>query len=195
VVTGHEFGPDDRRLVAYVVAAGSADADEFRRFLTERLPEHLVPSVFMLVDALPVAASGKVDRSRLPRPQPNRGAVDREFVAPRTPLEAEIAGLFAEVLQLDRVGLNDNFFDLGGTSILIVQLNNRLASSYGMDRNMTQILRAPTVADTAQMISMAEQGGRDAVLATGVDLAALDARLDDSIDPDYGPAHLDEAVR
>ena len=195
VVTGHEFGPDDRRLVAYVVAAGSADADEFRRFLTERLPEHLVPSVFMLVDALPVAASGKVDRSRLPEPRPNRDAVDREFTAPRTPLEVEIAALFADVLQLDRVGLNDNFFELGGTSILIVQLNNRLASSYGMDRNMTQILRAPTVADTAQMISMAQQSGRDAVLGTGVDLAALDARLDESIDPDYGPAHLDEAVR
>jgi amino acid adenylation domain-containing protein len=195
VVTAHEFGPDDRRLVAYIVTDGSAEADHFRRFLADRVPEHMVPSVFMLVDELPVSPSGKVDRGRLPDPQPNRDAAEHEFVAPRTELEAEVAGLFAEMLHVDRVGLHDNFFDLGGTSILFVQFSARLAGTYGMDRAMTQVLRSPTVADTAQLIATARAGRREAALASTVELAETDARLDESIDPEYGPTWLKGAAR
>jgi Phosphopantetheine attachment site len=127
-----------------------------------------------------------VDRSRPPDPQPNRVAADNDFVEPGTELEREVAGLFAAVLHLDQVGLHDDFFDLGGTSVMFVQLNRRLASAYGMDRTLASILRSPTVAATAQMISMARAGRREEALAAAVELAETDARLDESLHPDYG---------
>jgi amino acid adenylation domain-containing protein len=195
VVIAHEFGPDDRRLIAYVVTAEPMAADTLRRFLAERLPEHMVPSTFIPMDELPVSASGKVDRSELPDPGSNRNGVVGEPVAPRTPLEREVADLFVEVLHLDEVGVDDDFFELGGTSVLLVQLNNRLAGTYGLDRSMTQILRTPNVAETAQMIAMARQNGRDSVLASGVALAALDAHLDESIAVEYGPAVSQQGAR
>jgi acyl carrier protein len=185
VVTAHEFGSHDRRLVAYVVTDEPTQADELRGFLAQRLPAHMVPSLFVPLDALPVSASGKVDRGRLPDPQPNQLGQEREFVAARTPLEKEIAELFAEVLHLDRVGLHDNFFELGGTSILLVEVNNRLAHVYGMDRNLTQMLQAPTVAATARMIAATQEQGREAVLAAGTVRAEVDAHLDASINPDW----------
>jgi amino acid adenylation domain-containing protein len=185
VVTAHEFGAHDRRLVAYVVTDESTRANELRGFLAECLPAHMVPSLFVPLDALPVSAGGKVDRGRLPDPQPNQLGQEREYVAARTSLEKEIAQLFGEVLHLDRVGLHDNFFDLGGTSILLVEVNNRLAHVYGMDRNLTQMLQAPTVAATAQMIAATQEQGREAVLAAGTVRAEVDAHLDASINPDW----------
>jgi amino acid adenylation domain-containing protein len=194
VVIAHQFGPGDQRLVAYV-AGDRAEADELRQFVAERLPAPMVPSVFVPVTELPVSASGKVDRDRLPDPQPNRDGTTEEFAPARTPVEREITSLFTGLLRLDRVGLHDDFFDLGGTSVLLAQLTSQLARSYDMDRSMTQLLRSPTVADVVHMITMSREDGRDAVLADGVALAAVDAQLDDSISLDYQPVPTPTTTR
>ena len=194
VVTTHQFGPGDQRLIAYV-AGDRPEADELRQFVAERLPGPMVPSVFVPVPELPVSASGKVDRDRLPDPQPNRDGATEEFAPARTQLEREVTGLFTGLLRLDRVGLNDDFFDLGGTSVLLAQLTSQLARSYDMDRSMTQLLRSPTIADVVHMITMSREGGRDAVLADGVALAAIDAQLDDSIRLDYQPVPTAKTMR
>ncbi|HYG81326.1 MAG TPA: amino acid adenylation domain-containing protein, partial [Pyrinomonadaceae bacterium] len=114
------------RLVAYVVAQGAAEADELvpelRRFLKGRLPEYMIPSAFVLLDALPLTANGKVDRRALPEPDGARVVPSREFVAPRDALELRLKEIWEDVLGVRPVGVTDNFFELGGHSVLAVRL-------------------------------------------------------------------------
>src|SRR5213076_266161 len=123
-VIAREDGPVDKRLVGYVVATGAAvpDAAELRAHLGRSLPEHMVPSAFVVLDRLPLTPNGKLDRRALPAPEQPVGAVRR---AARTPQEEILCGLFAEVLGLERVGIDDNFFALGGDSIMSIQLVSR----------------------------------------------------------------------
>ncbi len=135
----------DRRLVAYVVplaggsdrSAAAADpvppptVSELRAFLGERLPEFMVPSAFVTLEALPATPTGKVDRKALPAPDGARPDLAGAYVAPETPLERFLAGAWQEVLKIDRAGLRDNFFDLGGDSIQGATLINRLEASLG----------------------------------------------------------------
>ncbi|HWS56093.1 MAG TPA: amino acid adenylation domain-containing protein, partial [Pyrinomonadaceae bacterium] len=135
-----------KRLVAYVVASGAGgagelgaarnegeaggggpDAAELRGFLSERLPEHMVPSLFVALDALPLTPNGKLDRKALPAPDASREASGRGYVAPRTPAEEVLCGVWQEVLGVGRVGVYDNFFELGGDSILSIQVVSRAA--------------------------------------------------------------------
>ncbi|MFP2935006.1 AMP-binding enzyme, partial [Pyxidicoccus sp. 3LG] len=115
-----EDSPGDKRLVAYAVAPG-ADASALKEALRQKLPEYMVPSALVLLDALPLTANGKVDRKALPVPE-LRTAQPESFVAPRTATELTLAGIFREVLHVAQVGVHDDFFELGGHSLLATQL-------------------------------------------------------------------------
>ena len=132
VVVVREDTPGDQRIVAYVVHRPGAapTASELRGALRERLPDYMVPHIIVELDGLPLGPSGKVDRRALPDPLAAPGE-DDHYVAPRTQMEVQIAGVFQELLRVPRVGLLDNFYDLGGHSLLSVQLVHRIERETG----------------------------------------------------------------
>jgi acyl carrier protein len=146
---------DDRSgLVAYV--AGDAVADDLRRSLRDRLPDYMVPAAFVRLAALPLTASGKVDRKALPAPEP-QGAP----VAPRTPIEETLAEIWAELLGIERgrIGADAHFFELGGHSLLATQVTARLRSACGVEMPLRDLFEAPRLADLAARIAAAQQAG------------------------------------
>ncbi len=164
VVVVREDAPGDKRLTAYAVPVEGArpDAGELRRFLGQSLPAHLIPSAFVLLEALPLNPHGKVDRAALPAPDGSRPAVSEEFVAPALPAEEVLAQIWAEVIGLDRVGVHDNFFEIGGDSILSIQIVAR-AHAAGLRLTPMDIFRHPTVEELARAAgrepeARAEQG-------------------------------------
>ena len=171
-VAAHGEGAD-RRLVAYLIAAGAAPGiGELREHLRRTLPDYMIPAVFVPLDAFPLTSSGKVDRRALPAPQGSReSAVETIYVDPRTELERTIAGVWREVLKLDRVGTGDNFFDLGGHSLLAAQVHARLAEVLGRDIALLDLFRYPTVASLAAFL-----GGAMPTVAAGRARAAARRR-------------------
>ena len=143
-VIAREDGPGGKRLVGYVVAAGAAvpDAAVLRAHLGRSLPEHMVPSAFVVLERLPLTPNGKLDRRALPAPEQPVGAVRR---VPRTPQEEILCALFAEVLGLERVGIDDNFFALGGHSLLATRLISRIRSTLDVELAIRSLFEAPTV--------------------------------------------------
>nr|ASV46751.1 non-ribosomal peptide synthetase [uncultured bacterium] len=150
VVVAREDTPGDRRLVAYVVpvAGHEPDAGELRRFLEPLLPAPLIPSIFVTLDALPVTTHGKLDRAALPAPDGNRPRLAERFVAPDGEAESVLARIWAEVIGVDRVGVHDNFFEIGGDSILSIQIVSR-AQAAGLQLTAMDIFQYPTVAQLA----------------------------------------------
>jgi amino acid adenylation domain-containing protein len=144
-VITREDVPGARQLVAYVVAApGEAvEAAALRRLLSERLPAYMVPSVFVALESLPLTANGKLDRRALPVPE------RQGYRAPRTPAEEVLCGLFAEVLKLERVGIEDNFFALGGHSLMATGLVSRVRATLGVELAIRTLFEAPSVAELA----------------------------------------------
>ncbi|MPY58391.1 non-ribosomal peptide synthetase [Streptomyces spongiae] len=135
-------GPGNgKQLVAYAV--GEVDADELRRFVSERLPEFMVPSAFVTLDRLPLMPNGKLDRAALPEPEVTGTA----YRAPRTTAEEGLAELFAEVLGVPRVGIDDNFFALGGHSLLATRLTSRIRTVLDAEIPIRVVFGSPTVAD------------------------------------------------
>ncbi|HEX7242584.1 MAG TPA: amino acid adenylation domain-containing protein, partial [Longimicrobiaceae bacterium] len=144
LVVVREDAPGDRRLVAYLLPEGSgAPAAALREHLRAVLPQYMVPSAFVALAEWPLSASGKIDRAALPAPDPGGGA--KGYVAPRTPAEATLAGLWAEVLRLERVGVHDDFFELGGHSLLAAQLVARVAAATGAELPVRALFDAHTV--------------------------------------------------
>jgi thioesterase domain-containing protein len=142
--------PGDQRLVAYLVASGRPPAEsELRRGLAERLPDYMVPAAFVILDAFPQAASGKVDRERLPAPERGRGGDLGALVEPRSPLERELALLWQQVLGLGQVGVRDSFFELGGNSLAAVRLVGRLQQRYGRAPALADLFRRGTIEEVA----------------------------------------------
>jgi acyl carrier protein len=153
VVIAREDTPGDRRLVAYVV--GEARGPELRLALGERLPEYMVPSVFVLLEALPQTPNGKVDRKALPRPE--GGGREAGYVEPRTPVEKELAAIWSAVLGVENVGLNDNFFELGGHSLLATQVMARIRESFGVTEiPLRSLFQKPTLGELALAVTQAE---------------------------------------
>ncbi|HEX3126552.1 MAG TPA: amino acid adenylation domain-containing protein, partial [Thermoanaerobaculia bacterium] len=145
----------DSRLVAYVV--GDADPEDLRRHLAASLPETMVPSAFVFLDAMPLSPNGKVDRKALPNP--GAAATPKaERVSPRTPLERFLAGLWSEALEVDSVGIHDSFFELGGNSISGAVLVNRLQRELGEIVHVVVIFDAPTVAKMADHLAREHRG-------------------------------------
>ncbi|MEV6868817.1 amino acid adenylation domain-containing protein, partial [Streptosporangium subroseum] len=144
------------RLVAYLVAAdparGVPSAGELRSSLRRTLPEHLIPSVFVEVPALPMTSHGKLDRAALPAPDTGRLSPGGEFVAPRTPSEEVLAGIWARVLGVERAGVADNFFELGGHSLLATQVISRVRAAFGVEVPLAVLFDHPTVSGMATVV-------------------------------------------
>jgi len=150
-VIAREDGPGGKRLVGYVVPAGAAvpDAAALRAHLGQSLPEHMVPSAFVVLERLPLTPNGKLDRRALPAPEARVGAVRR---VARTPQEEILCALFAEVLGLERVGIDDNFFALGGHSLLATRLISRIRSTLDVELAIRSLFEAPTVEALVQRL-------------------------------------------
>lgn len=144
----------DRRLVAYVVGnRGRASATELRSYLADKLPSYMSPSIFVILDELPLTTSGKIDRTALPIPDPTRSDVADEFIAPRTPIEALLAGMWSDLLGVERVGVNDNFFELGGHSLLATQVISQIRGTLQVEIPLRSLFEAPTVSGLAGTIA------------------------------------------
>ncbi len=151
VAACEERGVAARRLVAHVVLRGDAppEVGELRNFLAEILPEHMVPSAFVVLDELPLSANGKVDRQRLATENADRIAGEPLVSPPRTPAEQQIVTIFAELLQRDRIGVHDDFFELGGHSLLAIQAVSRVARALGVDLPPLSLFERATAARLA----------------------------------------------
>ncbi|MFL5539298.1 MAG: amino acid adenylation domain-containing protein, partial [Longimicrobiaceae bacterium] len=148
VVVAREHAPGDRRLVAYVV--GGVETDALRAHLRQSLPEYMVPFAFVSLDRLPLTPNGKLDRKALPAPEYAADA-DR-YVAPRTPTEEALAGIWAEVLRLERVGVEESFFEVGGHSLLATQVVSRVRAVFGVELPLRALFETPTVAGLAPQV-------------------------------------------
>ena len=163
VVVAREDHRGDQRLVAYLVPAGMAPtADELRTRLGDRLPDFMVPSAFMVLDAFPLTSTGKLDRLALPAPDLTQVETAGGYAAPRTDTEAKVAAIWAEVFALDRVGIHDDFFALGGHSLLAGRIAARIRQAYGVDLSLGALFDAPTVAELCGQLGEAVGGKPDA---------------------------------
>jgi amino acid adenylation domain-containing protein len=163
VVLVREDRPGDHRLVAYVVphAGAAPEPAALRAHLEERLPAYMVPSAFVILDALPVTANGKVDRRALPAPSSPSGAAN----APRTPVEEKLAAIWAEVLGVPQVGVRDNFFELGGHSLLAVRLLARIQNAFGVRLSLAGVFDQATIENMAGAVERALEPGPERRLA------------------------------
>jgi amino acid adenylation domain-containing protein len=146
VVTAEGEG-EKRRLLAYVVPdkRPGPSSVELRNHLKAKLPEYMIPSMFVEMNALPLMPNGKVDRLALPIPEQNRPDAESSFLAPRTPVEELLAEIWSEILNVERIGIRDNFFDLGGHSMLATQLISRVRSNLQVEVPLRVLFEAPTV--------------------------------------------------
>ncbi len=174
-----------RRLVACIVplAQPGPGSDELRRFLAQRLPEHMIPGRFVPFGSLPRTAHGKVDRRRLPGPEPGRPELATAYVAPRSPVEETLAEIWGQVLGLKRVGADDNFFEIGGDSILSIQIVAR-ANQRGLRITPRNMFENQTVAELARVATAgktratpAREPAKVAFALAGLDPDALDRLL------------------
>lgn len=143
-----------KRLVAYAVPAQelAPTVDELRNFLREKLPEYMVPSAFVFLDALPLTPSGKVDHQALPEPDYVRPTSTSTFEAPRNPVEEVVAGIWTETLGIEQLSIHDSFFDLGGNSILATLLISRLREAFQVEIAIRTLFEAPTVSSLVEAL-------------------------------------------
>jgi amino acid adenylation domain-containing protein len=154
VVLLREVVPGGQQLVAYVAGERPAPAHELRAHLREQLPDYMMPARFVHLAELPLLPSGKVDRKGLPEPAASEAEMTEGSAAPRTPAEDLLAGVFADVLGLERVGVNDNFFELGGHSLLATQLVSRVRALFGVELPLRAVFERPTVGALAEAVAV-----------------------------------------
>ena len=161
IVTVHEGSHGEKRLVSYIVAQPrcAPTVVELRNFLKAKLPEHMVPVVFIALDSFPLNSNGKVDRRALPSPGDERPELDNAFVGPRNPAEELLVDIWVQVLGVERVGIHDDFFDLGGHSLLATQVVSRIRETFQVEMPLRRLFETPTVAGLAESL---ELSGRDA---------------------------------
>ena len=190
VVLAREDRPGEKQLVAYIVPnqeqrtenkeqrgePGTIDADherssilhppssiltELRAFLREKLPDYMMPAAFVLLDAIPLAPHGKINRAALPAPDAERPDLDADYIAPRTPIEQTLAEIWSQVLGIERVGIDDNFFVLGGHSLLATQIMARACNAFQMQIPLRSLFEAPTIAGLGEIIAQQWIGDAD----------------------------------
>jgi natural product biosynthesis luciferase-like monooxygenase protein len=149
-----EDSPGDQRLVAYVVAKSIApDTSELKQHLRKQLPEYMVPNDVVVLDAMPLTPNGKLDRKQLPSPMGLSKKAVAEYVEPEDELQKIIATVWQESLQIDKVGMNDNFFDLGGHSLLIVRVHQQLKQRVEKPISLTDLYRFPTIRSLTEFLN------------------------------------------
>ena len=189
IVVAQEDEQGEQQLVAYLVATPEAmlTLPELRRLLTEKLPDYMMPTSFVFLDALPMTPNGKLDRQALSELEKKRYEMDNSFIAPRTPLEKSLAEIWAEVMGRSRVSIHDHFLDLGGHSLLATQIISRVIDTFSVEVSSQSFLNAFTVADMAIVLtqSLAEKADRENLDRTLTELETLSdheaqTQLDDS---------------
>jgi len=174
VVIVREDQPGDKRLVAYVVPQAAApDAGELRRLLQDKLPEYMLPSAFVALEALPLTPNGKVDRRALPAPEQTRSELADSFAAPRDVLELHLVHLWEELLGVQPIGIRHNFFELGGHSLLAIQLLARVQQEWGYQIPVAALFQAATVEHLAVVLRQRDESAPASAL---VRMQAGDAR-------------------
>jgi amino acid adenylation domain-containing protein len=194
VVLVREDLPGDKRLVGYVVPGERVPTSgELRAYLADKVPDYMIPSALIMLGSLPLSPNGKVDRGELPAP--DRLSLDRQvnYVAPRTPLEEVLAGIWAEVLGLEQIGVEDNFFALGGHSLLSTQIVARVYELLQMDLPLRSFFEQPTVAEQAAM-ALQNEGERRRIERTAQLLTRLALLSENEVQTILeGKAMLDES--
>ena len=147
--------PEDKHLVAYFVTAAetAVSSADLRQFLKPKLPEYMIPTFFVLLEAMPLTPNRKIDRRQLPQLDKIRATLTTDAVAPRTPQEEILAGIWAQVLGVEQIGIQDNFFALGGHSLLATQLVSRIRSTFQVALPLRTLFEAPTIAELAAKLS------------------------------------------
>lgn len=155
VVMVREDVAGDQRLVVYLVVQpdSSLSVDDLRSFLQEKLPDYMIPSAFVPLQTFPLTANGKVDRKALPAPDKINTDIEKSFVAPRNSLEEQIADIWSQVLRLEKVGIHNNFFTLGGHSLLVTQLISRMRDALGVELLIQDVFANPTVAELSVIVT------------------------------------------
>ena len=155
VVVLRADNPDDPQLAAYLVPAGdeAPQPNTLRDFLKQKLPDHMVPAMYVALEKMPLTPNGKVDRKQLPAPQGSRVKAEGEFVAPKGNVEQSVATIWKEILHVEQIGVDDNFFDFGGHSLQVVQVQNRLRETIGVNVPVLKLFQFPTIRTLAKFIS------------------------------------------
>jgi amino acid adenylation domain-containing protein len=148
-------GGGEQQLVGYLVCDGIVTIAELRVFLKQRLPDHMVPSAFVLLENLPLTHSGKIDRRALPDPHESRLEANRQYLAPRNPTEQSLVNLWASSLGVERVGVQDDFFELGGDSLIAVRLVSKMRKEFQLDMPLQLLFESPTIAGVSDAIEKA----------------------------------------
>jgi hypothetical protein len=158
-----------QRLVAYIQPerGSSPSVSLLRRALSDELPSHMVPQRYVFVDIMPKTPTGKIQRSQLPPPGRDRPALDTAFVPPRTPLEARLAAVWADVLDLDEVGVHDAFLELGGDSLQATRIVSRVVDGFQVDLSLHDLFESATVAEMASRVfqHLAQRAGEAEIQA------------------------------
>jgi amino acid adenylation domain-containing protein len=162
-----EDNPGSKQLVGYVVLRKGAavSADELRRFLRERLPDYMVPAHLVMLDALPLTQNGKVDRKSLPAPTYEDASLLRDYLAPRTKTEQALSQVWMDLLNIERIGVRDDIFELGATSLMMLSAVTRIRAALGVELELNVLFENPTVAQMAVALDLA-RGDRVALPAT-----------------------------
>lgn len=158
VIVLREDNPTEKMLVAYIVAGDETpNVTDLRNFLKEKLPEYMVPSIFMIIANFPKTPNGKIDRKSLPAPEKIRPELNNEYIKPQSELEQLIAGIWSENLNVDKVGIYDNFFDLGGSSVKMAQIFQQLSKALpDKEFSIVELFQYPTVHSLAQNLSKSD---------------------------------------
>jgi acyl carrier protein len=181
VVVVREIGQSgDKRLVGYIVPdkMPGPEVADVRDYLRRMLPEYMVPSAIVVVEALPLTPSGKIDRQALPAVGMG---TERVYVPPRTDIEAEVAAICAQLLGIERVGAEDNFFDLGGHSLLATQLMARVRDRWQVELPLRALFESPTVAGLAKRIEEGRKTMSTDLETIAAALAAVSNLPDDQV--------------
>jgi amino acid adenylation domain-containing protein/thioester reductase-like protein len=193
VVVVREGNSGDKRLVGYIVLNtqnselenNSELSSKLRKFLKKSLPEYMIPSAFILVEQLPLTPNGKVNRRALPIPEHYCLNNETNYIAPRTPTEEQLAKIWVELLKVERVSIEDNFFDLGGHSLLLTQLVFRVRQTWKIELPLRSLWEMPTIASLAQSIETAQKMGYSTLAINSKNQINWQAEtvLDPAIDP------------
>ena len=191
VIAQAEASSSERRLIGYVVSDSELDQGKVRRYLEERLPPYMVPSLIIKLDRMPLSPNGKIDRRALPAPEATvQERVDQEYERPRTTTEEAVATVWAEVLRVERVGRRDNFFELGGHSLMATQVMTRLREVFNLELSLRAIFERPAVIGLAERLD--EELRRKGGVNRPID--SEPGKISVAVDAESSANH-DEAVR